>query len=67
MSYPELQQQYHENKLCHQKRATSRESNKNNNLQPYRNFSNMLTNENILKTMRDDVKLIKLQQKIFQN
>ena len=31
------------------------------------NFSNMLTNENILKTMRDDVKLIKLQQKISQN
>ena len=49
MSYPELQQQHHENKLCHHKRAASHEGSKNNNLQPYRNFSNMLTNENILK------------------
>ena len=65
--YPELLLQHHESDSSHHKHVTSHENNRNNNLQSYHNFSNMLKNENILKTMRDDIKLIQLQDKFFQN
>ena len=65
--YSELLLQHHENGSSRHKYVISHENNKNNNSQPYRNFLNMLKNENILKTMRDDVKLLQLQDKFFQN
>ena len=65
--YPELLLQHHENESSRHKYVTSDENNKNSNSQPYHNFLNILKNENILKTMRDDVKLLQLQNKFFQN